>query len=250
MIVLVAGGTGFVGRHVVNALKRRGHQVVVHHRGFRAIPTHADAIVNLVGIIREGSQTFVGAHVGKTRQLLRLGKKYKVRQFVQVSALGARDDGTPYQRTKFQAEELVRRSGLPYAIIRPSVIFGPSDRSINKFRAVARTGFLPLFGNGTVQPVSVETVASVVAAAVERRIRDRIAEIGGPEVFTYRQLAYRIHPGVRAFLLPSPIRALLTFIGRFLPPLPTPDMERMLWEHNTTGDRTVERLGVRNPRLT
>ena len=249
MIILVAGGTGFLGSHVVRALTRAGHTVVVHHRGFRAIPTHADAIVNCVGIIREGPQTFRDAHVEKTRFLLRLGKKYRVRQFVQVSAIGAREDGTPYQRTKFLAEELVRRSGLPFAIVRPSMLFGPGDRSINTFRAIARTGFLPLFANGTVQPVSVDTVASLIAAVVSRRVRDRVVEVGGPEVMTYRELADRIHPGVRSFLLPRPLRAALTFIGRFIPPLPTPDMTRMLAEHNATSDRTVERLGIENPRL-
>jgi len=66
---------------------------------------------------------------------------------------------------------------------------------------------------------------------------------------TYRELADRIHPGVRVFLLPRPLRAVLTFIGRFMPPFPTPAMARMLAEHNTTSDHTVERLGIQNPRL-
>jgi len=249
MIILVAGGSGFIGSHVVKALKAKGHTVIVHHNRFKAIPTHADVVVNLVGIIREGPQTFREAHVEKTQMLLRLGKKYGVRQFVQISAIGAERGATLYHHTKALAEDLVRSSGLPYAIIRPSMVFGKEDKSVNTFRALARTGFLPLFGNGTVQPISVDTLADLVVAAVDKRIRNRTVEVGGPEVMTYRQLADRIHPGVTVFLLPRPICAVFTFIGRFLPPLPTPDMAKMLEGHNTTSDHTVERLGIKNPRL-
>ena len=87
----------------------------------------------------------------------------------------------------------MRRSGLPFAIVRPSMLFGPGDQGINMFRAIARTGFLPLFANGTVQPVNAETVAALIVAAADCRVRDRVVEAGGPEIMTYRELADRVH---------------------------------------------------------
>lgn len=250
MIVLVAGGTGFLGKRVARLLERQGHQVIVYHRGERAVPTYADVIINCAGIIREqGAQTFPEVHVELTKWLVGLGKKLKVRQFVQVSALGADLEGTPYQRTKAQAERLVISSGLPYAIIRPSMMFGPDDKSINTFRRVARTGFFPLFADGKVQPVSVDTVAQVVVAAAHGRIRNRIAGVGGPEVFTYSELADRLHPGVRSFQLPSPLIRLFTLLGSVFTALPTMDMVRMLQEDNITSDMTAEKLKIRNPRV-
>jgi len=249
MVVLVAGGNGFLGSRVVQVLTQHGHKVIIHSRHNKAVPTHADVIINCVGIIREDEETFEDAHVVFTKWLLGLGRKLKVRQFIQVSAIGAKPDGNGYQRTKWQAEELVRSSRLPFAIIRPSMLFGDGDRSVNRFRAFARTGFLPLFGNGKVQPVSVDTVAAVVVAAAENRVRNRAAEVGGQEIFTYAQLADRVHPGVRAFLLPRPMRAVFTFFGEVVTALPTAEMAAMLSQDNMTKDRTIERLGIKNPRL-
>lgn len=249
MVVLVAGGSGFVGRRVVQLLAERGHRVIIHSRANKVVPTHADVIINLVGIIREDEQSFKEAHVDFTKWLIGLGRKLKVRQFVQMSAIGARPDGTHYHRTKFQAEELVKASGLPYVIVRPSMIFGPEDRSVNRFRGIARTGFFPLLAEGAVQPVSVDTVAHMIVAAAEGRMRDRTVEVGGPEAFTYAQLVDRIHPGVRAFRLPRPLVGMLTFFGEYIPAFPTKEQVAMLSESNTTKDRTAQRLKIRNPRL-
>lgn len=249
LTILVAGGTGFVGRKVVELLRKDGHDVIIYHRSQRAVPTHADAIINCVGIIREDHERFKEAHVDLARWLVRLGKKLKVRQFVQVSALGVQYEATAYQRTKLQAEHIVQTSGLPYVIIRPSLIFGRDDRSINLFRKVCRTGFFPLFAKGTVQPVSVDTVAQMIVAASYSRLRDRIVEVGGPEVMTYAQLADRIHPGVRVFTLPRWIARSLAVIAVVFRALPTREQIVMLGQENSTKDRTVDRLRIANPKL-
>lgn len=250
MIVLVAGGTGFLGRRVVHFLKENGHEVIKYHRSHRAVPTYADVIINCVGIIREGNQTFEEAHVDVTQFLVQLGKKLQVSQFVQVSAIGADMHGTQYQRTKARAEKIVENSRLNYAIIRPSIVFGPDDKSINRFRKIASTGFFPLLANGRVQPVHVDTVAKVIVAAANRRIRNRTAEVGGPEVLTYAQLADRIHPGVTIARLPSWAVSVISFFGTFIPALPTRNMVRMMRQDNVTKDRTVKRLRIDNPKLT
>jgi NADH dehydrogenase len=206
-------------------------------------------IINCVGIIREDNESFKEAHVDLVRWLVRLAKKLKVRQFVQLSALGVEHESTAYQRSKLQAEHIIQASGLPYAIIRPSMIFGPGDRSINMFRSICRTGFYPVLGKGTTQPVSVDTVAAMIAAAADLRIRDRVVELGGPEVFTYAQLADRIHPGVRAFAMPRPLVRLVSLSGVLIRSLPTKEMVMMLRQANVTKDRTVDRLKIKNPRL-
>jgi NADH dehydrogenase len=249
MVVLVAGGTGFVGKHIVKLLERRGHKVIVHSRSQKLLPTYADVIINLVGIIREDEQTFKEAHVDFTKWLVRVGRKLKVRQFVQMSAIGAASTGTQYQITKHQTEEIVRSSGLQYAIVRPSFIFGPEDASINRFRAIARTGFFPILANGRAQPVHVDTVAQVIIAAAEGRVRNRAVEVGGPEVFTYKQLLDRVHPGVRTFRLPRFVVRFIAFFGEWFTFLPTREQVVMMSQDSITKDSTVERWGIRNPRL-
>lgn len=249
MTILVAGGTGFVGSKVVELLRKDGHETIIYYRGQRAVPTHADIIINCVGIIREDGETFKEAHVDLVRWLIRLGKKLRVRQFVQMSALGVEHERTAYQRSKLHAERLLQASGLPYAIIRPSMIFGDRDRSVNLFRKICRTGFFPVLAKGTVQPVSVDTVARLVVAAAYLRVRDRVVEVGGPEVMTYVQLADRIHPGVRAVRVPRPIVRLMTVFAPVIRVLPTKEQRIMLGQQNTTNDKTVTRLGIDNPRL-
>jgi NADH dehydrogenase len=223
--------------------------VIPHHRSFRAIPTHADAIVNCVGIIREDRENFAHAHVEVTKFLLKLARKLKVQQYVHVSALGIEPGTTAYQRSKLQAERLVLKSRVPYAIIRPSMMFGEKDKSINRIRAISRTGFFPLLANGTVQPVHVDTVAALIVAAVERRIRDRTVEVGGPEVFTYRQIAGRVHPGVVILEMPGFIVTLVTKLSALFLSLPTKEMVEMMAQENRTADKTVWKLGIANPKL-
>ncbi len=249
MTILVAGGTGFVGRHIVALLKKNGHDVIIYHRGLRSVPTHADMIVNCIGIIREESETFHEAHIDLAKWLVRLGKKLKVSHFVQISAIGVEHETTAYQRTKAAAERIVKTSGLSYTIIRPSMIFGEEDKSINQFRKVCRTGFFPLFGNGKVQPVHVDVVAQVVLAATQGKLNKRTIELGGPDVFTYRELAERIHPGVHAFKLPRVVSRLFIASSGVLTSLPTKEMVTMLRQDNTTQDKTIHKLGIKNTRL-
>jgi uncharacterized protein YbjT (DUF2867 family) len=250
LVILVSGGSGFVGRHVVALLEQQGHKVIVGTSKVKAVPTYADVIINLAGIIREDSQSYEEVHVQNTKWLLGLGKKLQVKQFIQMSALGARLGGTRYQHTKALAERAVQDSGLPHVIIRPSMIFGPDDKSINVFRRICRTGVFPVLGGGKTQPVHVDTVAKVILAAMDRRMKNKIVEIGGPEQFTLAQLSDRIHPGVHAFRAPRWMIAILTLLGSFIKSLPTREQVRMLGEDNVTKDKTVERLGISNPKLT
>jgi NADH dehydrogenase len=248
-VILVAGGTGFIGRRVVEFLQKKGYRVIVHSREQKTVPTHADVVVNCVGIIREDEQDFKDAHVEFTQWLVRLAKKLKVEQYVQLSALGAELESTPYQRTKRAAEKIVEKSGLPYAIVRPSVVFGPGDKSINLFRKISRTGFFPVMADGKLQPVHADVVAQVIVAAAERRVRNRTVEVGGPEVFNWRSAVQRVHPGVITLRVPRWKLPLITWLGKWFKTLPTKDMLTMMRQDNVVKKNVVDRLGIRNVKL-
>lgn len=252
--VLVTGGSGFVGRHVCRALAARGilPRILVRPGAEGMIPEDlrkacritpgdvtvrefvenaaqgTDAIVHLVGIIREFPAkgiTFEKLHVDATRNALHAAKTWGITRYVHMSALGAEPGGiTAYFDTKGRAEELVRASGLDWTIFRPSVIFGPEDKFINELSAVFRKApFLPVAGDGKyrLQPVFVGDVAKGFADAVSRTdLAGKLFEVGGPEKFTYNDLVDRIAASakrkVRRIHLPvSRMARMVRFLSRF-----------------------------------
>jgi len=151
----------------------------------------AGAAVHLVGIIVEWrSATFAAVHVDGTRRVLTAARAAGLRRFVHMSAIGARPDenATAYHRTKWQGEELVRTSGLPAVVLRPSLISGPENAPIRTLARLHRwSPAIPIFGDGRfpVQPVWIDDVALAFALAVERADVAGTLELGGPAVLTY-----------------------------------------------------------------
>ena len=216
--VLVVGGSGFVGGHIVNRLAAAGDRVVVptrrrdNARALFLLPTvnvvetdvgdprslprlaeGADAVVNLVGILNEaGGATFSRAHVEVTRNAIAACKAAGVSRFVQMSALNAAADGpSDYQRSKAEAEAAVRDSGLDWTIFQPSVIFGPGDSFLNMFAKLAR--ILPVIalpGAGVrFQPVYVGDVADCFVRALDLDVAiGRSYPLCGPRVYTLAEL--------------------------------------------------------------
>lgn len=194
MKIFIAGGTGFVGGHLTRELLNRGHELrmLVHRRGqtaegveqFEGDVTRlegieraaegCEAVINLVGIIREfpaRGVTFERLHVQATANMLAAAKKSGVRRYLQMSALGTRPDAVSvYHKTKFRAEELVRASGLEWTIMRPSLIFGPKDAFINMLADQLRLApVMPVMGDGhyRLQPIHADDVARCFALALE-----------------------------------------------------------------------------------
>jgi NADH dehydrogenase len=216
--VLVLGGSGFVGRHVVARLAGAGRRVVVptrrreNARHLILLPTvdvvdadihdpatlarlasGASAVVNLVGILNEtGRQTFARAHTELTRSVVAACRSAGVRRLLQMSALNADPAGpSRYQRSKGEAEAAVVASGLDWTIFRPSVIFGPEDQFLNLFASVLRVvPVMALAGAGTrFQPVHVGDVAHCVVHALGDDATIRQAyPLCGPDVYTLREL--------------------------------------------------------------
>jgi len=195
MKIFIAGGTGFVGAHLVATLRERGHQLrlLVHARAvgmasgleqvegdvtslesFAAALSGCDAVINLVGIIREFPSrgiTFERLHVQATANMLAATRQAGIRRYLQMSALGTRPNAVSrYHVTKFRAEELVRSSGLDATILRPSLIYGPKDAFISMLaRQLRLTPIMPVIGSGSyrLQPVHVADVVRCFALALE-----------------------------------------------------------------------------------
>jgi uncharacterized protein YbjT (DUF2867 family) len=220
-LAAVFGGSGFIGRHVVQALARNGWRVrvacrrpdralelrslgdpgqielvqanLLHPDTIAAALEGADAAVNLVGILTEsGDQTFADVQSRGPRVVAEAVKEAGITRFVHVSAIGARKDSpSGYARSKAEGEAAAHEF-VPQAIIfRPSIVFGPEDDFFNRFATMARLmPILPVVGGNTrFQPVFVDDIAQAVALALEGKATPGATyELGGPEVKTFSEL--------------------------------------------------------------
>lgn len=296
-LVVVFGGSGFIGTHVVRALAKRGARVRVAMRrphlghtlrvlgdvgqiqlmqanvrfadSVDAALEGADAVVNLVAVLHEhGAQRFDALHVEGARAVAEAAARRGVERIVHVSALGAAPTGAKFARTKYAGERAVQEAAPSATILRPSIVFGPEDHFFNRFGAMAATaaafrpfGALPLIGGGKTrfQPVFVGDVADAVCAALEREdARGRTYELGGPAVYTFKELMqYIVRETERRvtlvplpFFIAHPMGLLLGWLtGLFGNPVLTGDQVIMLKRDNVvSGDPavgTIQDLGVK-----
>jgi len=281
MKIFLTGSMGFVGKRIlhdllenkyqVRCLARKGsEQKISHYKDPVLVKTGidivygditdaasldgklegCDAVINLVGIIREfrgRGITFEKLHYEGTANLVKAAWSQKVRRFIQMSALGARPDGkTQYQQTKFRAEECIRTSGLDYTIFRPSIIFGPEDKFVNLFANMLRTQqFVPVVGNGRyqMQPVSVENVSMGFVKSIEQK--DAIGktfEVGGPERIEFNRIIDIIGEVICApphkIHIPVFIMSTMAEMLDWLPSFPvTKDQITMLLEGNVCDEK-------------
>ena len=178
MRVAITGGTGFVGRHL--AAKLHDHEVVTlsrstgHHIDDSAGLAHAlqgvDVIVHTAGINREiGDQTYQRVHVDGTRALIEAAHSAGVQRLVMLSYVLARPlTGFSYHESKWQAEELVRNSGLDYTILKAGMIYGPGDHLLDHIsRAVRTFPFFPAVGlhERYIRPVPIDEMTDILRAA-------------------------------------------------------------------------------------
>ena len=273
--VFVTGATGFVGHallqrlcaagHVVRCLVRRGSEGrlrglgaiariegdVLTRRGLEEDMAGCDAVIHLVGIIREhraANVTFERVHVEGTQNVLEAAKAAGVQRYLHMSALGTRPGAASrYHRTKWAAEEAVRASGLGWTIFRPSIIYGRGDGFVTLLASmVRRLPIVPVIGSGRqrLQPIGVEQVAAGFAEALERPATiKQTYEVGGPEAVTMLELLDLIGRALgrrRVRKVHVPLRA-MTPVARLLHPLPgfpvTPDQLLMLGEDSVCDPR-------------
>ena len=277
-LVTVFGGSGFLGRHVVRALARRGYRVRAAvrrpdlaghlqplgavgqiHAVQANIPNRAsidravagaDIVINLVGILyQSGRQSFDAVQGFGPGAVAAAAKTAGVSRFVHVSAIGAdADSDSDYARSKAEGEAAVVKAFPEAVILRPSIVFGPEDDFFNRFAAMARMApVLPLIGGGETrfQPVFVGDVAEAVARAAEGKAKPgTIYELGGPEVRTFRQLLEYIlaETGRSRLLAPLPFglaRLKAHFLQLLPKPLLTVDQVRQLAHDNVVSEAAV-----------
>ncbi|MEF9944199.1 MAG: complex I NDUFA9 subunit family protein, partial [Burkholderiaceae bacterium] len=215
--VLILGGSGFIGRHLVNRLVRDGRAITVparrrdHAKHLLIHPTidvveanihddttldllvrGQDAVINLVGILHGTAAAFDRAHVQLTRRVIAACEKHGVARYQHMSALGADAKGPSlYQRSKGEAEAAVKASALAWTIFRPSVVFGAEDQFLNLFAKLARVAPVLPIGGAEVrfQPVWVEDVAAAFANTLDNPAASHQSyDLAGPTVYTLRQL--------------------------------------------------------------
>lgn len=260
-IVTVFGGSGFVGRYVVQRLASDGWtiRVAVRHPArasflkplgdigqitplcvplqdagaVAAAVSGADAVVNLVGVLFEGGrQRFQAVHAEGAGTVASAAAAAGVESLVHVSALGAAaDSAAAYARSKAAGEAAVREAFPEAVILRPSVVFGPEDDFFNRFAEMARfSPALPLVGGGGTrfQPVYVGDVArAVVRALTDPGCSGKVYELGGPRVYTFKEILELLLETIgRKRLLVSLPFGLARLQATFLELLPQPPLTR------------------------
>ena len=253
--IVILGGTGFVGRHLVPRLHRDWHRITVlsrnrdTHRELSVLPgvrvvnadVHdpvalrarlegADAAINLIGILNERGSDGSGfrkAHVELTRSLVESCIATGVPRLLQMSALRAGEGASHYLKTRGEADRIVQASPLAWTIFRPSVIFGPGDGLFFRFASLLRIApVLPLARAGAMfQPVYVGDVAEAFARAlVHPRTAGQVFELGGPRSIALGELVRWTArmTGRRRWIigLPDPLGALQARVGEWLPGKP------------------------------
>lgn len=294
MKVFLTGATGFVGKYMLERLLVEGHSV---RAALRSLPgqkarlvSHTehlgrkddfqwvhgdivegsrleegmqgcDAMIHLVGIIVEkGTNTFERVHYLGTRNVVEAAKRTGIKRFVQMSALGVRADSVaPYQTTKWKGEEEVRQSGIPFCILRPSLIFGEGDGFVTQMIATMRSAplFRPVPGDGRprFRPIAVEDVTTCfVRALTYEAATNQTVDLGGADELTLNEVLAEIArcAGVRKppVHIPMPLMMAGASVAQKVlknPPV-TVDQLRMLQEGSTCDIEPMKSIFGVNPR--
>jgi uncharacterized protein YbjT (DUF2867 family) len=274
-MILVTGGTGFVGSNLIRRMRKEGLSVralvrnpdkaqtlkdlgvelaqgdIVDKASLEKASAGVERVVHLVGIIQEArGVTFQDIHVEGTRNLLEAAKKAGVRHFFYQSALGTRSRAvSAYHKTKWEAEELVRASNIPYTILRPSLIYGPGDLfTVRVTEMIKLSPVLPIIGSGTskIQPIFIDdVVACIVKAVTGDAFLNKTHEIGGPGQLTYEALFRAVSDAlnIHRSSLHIPLAFMKPLAGLFETVLPKPPMTTdqliMLQEDNVCGMQDI-----------
>jgi uncharacterized protein YbjT (DUF2867 family) len=228
-VILLTGGTGFVGGHVLRALRAAGRPVrclvrkpeksrldrdvvqgdMTDADSLRRAAEGVDTVVHLVAIRQGSDEKFERIMVQGTRDLVTAAKEAGVGRFVHMSALGVSEESkdlVPYYGAKWEMEQTVEASGLPYVIFRPSFVFGGDGGILPTFAKLARLApVTPIIGSGAqrIQPIWADDVAAYFEKAIDLdAATGRMFELGGPDVVTWNEFWERLKK-VRGIRRPS-----------------------------------------------
>lgn len=216
-MILVTGGTGFAGSHLIKRLASERIQTrclaretseieklkelgieaaygdVLDKDSLKKAVEDVETVIHFVGIIVEKKgATFEIIHTQGTRNLVEASKEAGIRRFIYISALGARENArSRYHKTKWEAEQVVINGGMEYVIFRPSIMIGEGGEFITMLSKIVRSSpIIPIVGGESkVQPIYIEnTVDCIMKSLADPKTTNRIFEIAGPEQITYQEL--------------------------------------------------------------
>jgi uncharacterized protein YbjT (DUF2867 family) len=230
MRIAITGANGFVGTHLTHRLESESHELVLISRrqrkddrvfandlsdagALRELLRDCKVVAHCAGINREtGNQTYRRVHIEGTRNVVEAAKAAGVEKIVLLSFLRARANcGSPYHESKWEAEEIVRNSGLDYTIIKAGVIYGLGDHMLDHLSHALHT--FPVFATvglkeKSVRPLAIEDLVHVMRAAiVDRRMKRQTIALLGPEEFYLSEAVCRVAEvvGKRPLMFPLPV---------------------------------------------
>ena len=254
-MILVTGATGFVGKPLVRQLIANGYPVrtllkpsnrtpdlpkgiaidvavasLTDENSLRAALRDVEIVIHLASAERQhGTANVLETDFHGTRALANMAAELKVKKFIYLSHLGAdRASFYPILKLKGLAEDAIRKSGVPYTILRSSVLYGPDDRfttSIAKLLAIFPFYFLPKNGENLIQPLHIDDMLMTILWSLQSDdIVDKVIEVGGAEFFSYRQIVDLIQGsiGIRRSLVPLSLplfRSWYVFLDSLFPTL-------------------------------
>jgi len=275
-LITIIGGSGFVGRHLVQTLAKQGYRIRIGVRrpdltghlqplggvgqimpvqvnvrfpdSIESACQDADVVINLTGILAQsGAQTFEAVHQFGAKAVALAAAQVGAKKLIHMSAIGADENSSSaYGRSKAIGETLVKEAFANATIIRPSIIFGHEDKFFNKIAELARFSmFIPLIGGGSTrfQPVFVGNVAEAIATIVNSdQMTGKIVELGGPQVFSFKELVeFTLKVTERKRILVPLPWAIAKMVGSVLGALPlsllTRDQVLMLETDNIVSDQ-------------
>ncbi len=287
-VACIFGASGFIGRHLIRRLAKKDFRIIAVTRSpylcgylkplgnsgqidlekinlfdeekLRILVKSSDVVINLVGILYETKkQKFEDIHAKFPDLLSKLCSELNIKKLVHISALGIKETvSSQYMQSKLKGEKNIINNFNHSVILRPSVIFGPEDKFFNQFASI--TEFfpaLPLIGGGLTyfQPIYVGDIAKSIMAVLEKEeIDNNIFELGGPQIFTYKELMKILLKEInkKRFLVPIPF-LLAKFQAKILQLLPKPllttDQVEMLKYDNIVTNKypTLKNLKI-NPK--
>ena len=284
-IATIFGGSGFIGRHLIRRLTEKGFRIVIATRSpylhgylkplgnpgeidleevnlfdeerLKVLTNNSDVVINLVGILYETrKQKFDNIHVMFPDLLSRVCAEQNIKKLVHISALGINEKvSAQYMQSKLKGEQDILNNFKNSVIIRPSIVFGPEDNFFNKFATLTEfLPALPLIGGGQTkfQPIYVGDVAKSIVAILEKEeIDNNIFELGGPEIFTFKELMKILLREIKKkrFLISIPfgMAKFQSYFMQLMPtPLLTPDQVEMLKYDNVVSGQypSLRDLGI------
>lgn len=254
-MILITGGTGFIGQSLLRQLTANGYAIrtllkpspksptlpkgipievavasLTDERSVRAALKGVDTVIHLASAERQGARgDIVQTDSLGTKNLASLSAEMKVKKFIYISHLGAdRASYYPILKMKGIAEDHIRKSGVPFTIIRSAILYGPGDHfttSIAKLLAIFPLFFLPKNGENLLQPLHIDDLIMAMMWTIQSDdLIDKTIDIGGAEFFPYKQIAETIEEaiGIERRMIPlslSVFRTLYVFLDSIFPTL-------------------------------